>query len=329
MHVLLRRTFSLWAGGTLACGAAVSLARAQTKPWASRTVRLIVPFAPGGPLDLIARMLAATLAPIIGQQVLVDNRPGGATIIGVGELVKAAGDGHTLMVDGGAAITTLPSVAKLPFDPEKDLAGVALLAQTPTLLVANAATGLRSLQHLVTRAKAMPGKLTVGIGAPGSVRQFVIDLLRKEAGVDLLQVPYKGAAPAIQALLAGEVDLYPADVSAVLPHIQSGKVVALAALSEKRAPQTPLVPTAAEQGLPSLRADNFYGLFAPGSTPPALLDRINQDITRAWNSPDIRARLAELHLQHSSSNVTSYQRLLREEALRWLPVGRASGTRVN
>lgn len=329
MHAPSRRNFSFWAAGTLLSGAAAAPALAQSKPWASRSVKLIVPFAPGGPLDLIARLMAVHLAPVVGQQVLVDNRPGGATIIGVGELVKSAGDGHTLLVDGGAAVTTLPSVAKLPFDPDKDLAGVALLAQTPTMLVASSPSGIRSLSQLVTRAKASPGKVTVGIGAPGSIRQFVMDLLRKEAGADLLQIPYKGAAPAIQALLAGEVDLYPADVSAVLPHIQSGKVVALAALGEKRAPQLPDVPTAAEQGYPSLRADNFYGLFAPGSTAPALLDRINQDTMQAWSSPEIRARLSELHLQHSTSSVASYQRLLRDEAQRWLPVGRASGTRVN
>jgi tripartite-type tricarboxylate transporter receptor subunit TctC len=329
MFTLSRRQMNRLAASTLVAHASGAWAQAPTKGWATRTIRLIVPFAPGGPLDLIARLLAVNLAPIVGQQVIVDNRPGGATIIGVGELVKSAADGHTLLVDGGAAITTLPSVAKLPFDPEKDLVGIAMLAHTPTMLVASTQSGLRNLSHLVTRAKASPGKVTVGIGAPGSLRQFVIDVLGKDAGIDLLQVPYKGAAPAMQALLAGEVDLYPADVSAVLPHLQSGKLVAVATLGDKRAPQLPDVPTAAEQGFPGLKADNHYGLFAPGSMPVTLQEAINADVNKAWNSQDVRGKLAELRVELVTSSASAYQKLLRDEAQRWLPVGRASGTRIN
>jgi tripartite-type tricarboxylate transporter receptor subunit TctC len=302
---------------------------AQAKPWPAKPVRIIVTFAPGGPLDSLARIVAAQWSPLIGQPIVIENRPGAGSIIGVNALAKSDGDGHTLMVDGGAAVTTLPSVATLPFDPERDLVGVASIAQSPTVFVINAALPFKNLREFIDHAKANPGKLTVGLSAPGSLRQFVVDLLRRDAGINILDVPYKGSAPAMNALLGGEVSMFPSDVAAALPYLKTGKLRCLATLGPNRFPDLPDVPTAVEQGFPNLIAMNYYGLFAPGTTPPALVDAINTSLRKALDGSELKAQMRSMNLQIASGSAADYQTLLRSERTKWSPVGKASGMRLN
>jgi tripartite-type tricarboxylate transporter receptor subunit TctC len=260
---------------------------------------------------------------------IIENKPGAASIIGVNTLATSPADGQTLMVDGGAALTTLPSVANLPFNPEKDIAGVGAIAQSPTILVARADLPANNLKELVARAKASPGALTVGLSAPGTLRHFVMALLKQDANIEMLDVPYKGSAPAMQALLSGEVDLVAADLSAVLPNLKSGRLKCLATLSTQRIPEIPEIPTSVEQGFPKLIAMNYYGLFAPGGMNAQLVERIGLSLIQVVMHPDVVNRMKTMNMSPAPMRPSTYQALLRSEREKWSPIGKATGTRIN
>lgn len=313
----------------LACGAAAILAQAQPATYPNRPVRLVVPFAAGGPIDVLARTLGLKLSAATGQQFIVDNKAGGGSVIAWDHVAKSAPDGYTLLVAGIGSRTILPYVANLPFDPAKDLIGVTRLADAANIFVANPKTGVKTLSDVVAKAKAEPGKLTIAIPAPATVTHFAATILQRDAGITLTEVPYKGGAPAMNAVTAGEVDLMSADIGAVIAQIQAGRLVAVAAGSPQRLPMLPQVPTATEAGYPNLVAVNVYGLFAPAGTPKEIVAKLNAGVAEALRAPETREQLAKLGMLAQTSSVDAFENYLREQTAKWSPLAKASGYRLN
>jgi len=330
IHTLIgdsMKTLALRLSTALCLGVAAFGAAAQ--PYPTKTVRLIVPFAAGGPIDVLARALAVKLSASMGQQFIVDNKAGGASIIAWDHVAKSPPDGHTLLVAGIGSRTILPYVATLPFDPAKDLVGVTRLADAANVFVANPGFGAKTLPELVARAKAQPGKINVAIPAPATVTHFAATILQRDAGITLNEVPYKGGAPAVNAVVSGEVELMTADIGAVMSQIQAGKLLPLAVGSPKRLPLLPNVPTAIEAGYPNLVAVNVYGLFAPAGTPKDLVAKLNAAATEALKAEDLQAQLARLGMLPSGGSVEAFETFLREQTDKWSPLAKSSGVRLN
>jgi len=308
--------------------AAASAAVAQTS-YPTKPVRLVVPFAAGGPVDVLARALGAHLAKATGQQFLIENKPGGGSIIAWDSVAKASPDGYTLLVAGVGSRTILPAVANLPFDPAKDLAPVTRLADAANVFVASPVAGIRTLQELIGKAKANPGKISIGIPAPATVTHFSATLLQRDANVTFNEVPYKGGAPAAQAAMGGEIDVLVADIGAVLGQIQSGKLLALATTTPQRLPVLQNVPTASEAGLTNIVAVNAYGLFAPAGTPREVIAKLNAAAAVAMRSTEVREQIGRLGMFPETSTPESFEAYLREQTTKWTPLAKASGVRLN
>src|SRR5246500_4305059 len=245
---------------------------AAAEDYPTRPIRLIVPFPAGGPSDLFARILGIKLTESLGQQVVVENRSGVGGVTGVDVVARSAPDGYTIGLNSAGALSIIPFMMnKMPFDWQKDLALLTLVARGPEVLVVHPSLKVASLKDLVDYARANPGKLNFGPSGTGSIAHMAVELLKTEAHVDLVHVPYRGAAPAVTDLLGGQVQLVVFDIPVLLPHIRSGAVTALAVTSQTRAANLPEVPTTAEAGFPSVLSDNWYGLLAPAPTPSAIL----------------------------------------------------------
>ena len=313
----------------IGCLMASISALAQAPAFPTKPVRLVVPFAAGGPIDVLARTIGVKLSAATGQQFIVDNKAGGNSIIAWDHVAKAAPDGYTLLVAGIGSRTILPYVATVPFDPAKDLVGVTRLADAANIFVAHPAAGVKTLPELVAKAKAAPGKVNIAIPAPATVTHFAATILQRDAGVKMTEVPYKGGAPAMNAVMAGEVDVMTADIGAVIAQIQAGRLIALAAGSPQRLPMLPQVPTAVEAGYPNLVAVNVYGLFAPAGTPKDIVARLNALAAEALRAPETREQLAKLGMVAEPSGVDAFEAYMREQTAKWSPIAKASGLRLN
>ena len=270
----------------LCCAAA---AVAQTFP--AKPIRVVVPYAPGGFTDIVARLVGQKMTERLGQTVMVDNRPGGSTIIGAEMVAKAAPDGYTLLMGVTTTLSTNPFMfKKLPYK-ASDFAPVALTGLTPFVMVANPALPANNVRELVAMAKAKPGSVSSATLGVGSSVHLVVAMLRAAAGIDIIDVPYKGAGPALTDLLSGQVNVYFDAVPTSMPHIRSGKLKAIAVTSDARLPVAPEIPTFKESGLPSMVAYSWYGLLAPAGTPHAVIDRLNAAANDGLRSPDVRERL--------------------------------------
>lgn len=262
---------------------------AQSYP--SKPVRIVVPYPPGGGVDGIARPLADQLSRRWGQPVLVDNRAGAATIIGAEQVAKAAPDGYTLLLTTESTITSNPHMySKLPYDAVKDLAPVTQLIGLPQMVVAHPSVTANSLQELVALAKSQPGKLNYGSYGSGSQPHLLYEGLKLQAGITLTHVPYKGIAPALQAVLAGEVQLTMAGASVARGHIEAGKLKALAIARKERQALMPNVPTLQEAGYPNIDPQSWFGLFATGGSPREAIDKVYQDVAAIFTEPEFRER---------------------------------------
>ena len=258
-----------------------------------KPVKLVVPFPPGGPLDIVGRLIAQKLTEAWGQPVVVDNRPGAGGNIGADLVAKCAPDGYTILE--GALSTHAVNVslyAKMPYDPVKDFAPITLVAVTPNVLVVNPSLPVNSVKDLIAYAKANPGKLSFGSGSNGSAGHLAGELFKTEAGVDMVHIPYKGGAPALQALLAGDTQLMFDNLANSAAQIKAGKLKALAVTTAKRSKLAPELPTMAEAGLPGFDISTWFGLFAPAGTPKEIVAKWNAEVTRILNSPEMRERLA-------------------------------------
>lgn len=323
------RAFKRWASVFTLAATALG-ASAQPAPYPSKPVRLVVPFAAGGPIDVLARALAVRLAATTGQQFIVDNKPGAGSIIAWDHVAKSPADGYTLLVAGIGTRTILPSIAsQVPFDPAKDLVAISRLSDAANIFVAHPGSGFKSLADVVTKAKVQPDKVSIANPAPGTVTHFAASLLQRDAGIKLSEIPYKGGAPAALAVAAGEVDLMTADIGAVLPQIQGGRIVPLAVGAPQRLAMLPQVPTAIEAGYPNLVAVNVYGLFGPANLPKDVVTRINALATEAMRAPDVIAQVAKIGMVPETSTPEAFEAYLREQTAKWAPVAKASGVRFN
>ncbi len=272
--------------------AALLPAAAVAQQYPGRPVRLVVPYPTGGPTDLIGRVTADLLSKRLGQQVIVDNRGGAATVIGAEIVARAPNDGYTLLV---ATITTLavtPALQKkLPYDPERDFAPITMLATQPYLLAVTKGLPANSVSQLVAYAKANPGKLSFGSAGVGAGAHLAGEMLKHMAALDVVHVPYKGTGPAITDLISGQIAYMFGGISAINPHVQAGRLRALAVSSAKRSASLPDMPTVAEGGVTGYGTSSWNSLVAPRGTPPAVLARLNADTLAALSQPEVRDRL--------------------------------------
>jgi len=261
---------------------------ACAQPYPAKPVRIIVPIAPGGGQDLVARMIGQKLTLALGQPAVIDNRPGAGGIIGTNLAAKSPPDGYTLVLVA-ASFTAQPSLyAKLPYDPLRDLVPITQLGGQPYLLVVNRAVPAKTVKDLIVLAKSGKDRVSYGSTGNGEISYLAMEFLKTLAGFDALHVPYKGAAPALTALLSGEVDTFFPSITSGLPHIRSGKVRALAVTTLKRAALLPDLPTVAESGFPTYEVSGWYGLLAPAGTPDEIVAKIQQETAKILETQDVR-----------------------------------------
>jgi tripartite-type tricarboxylate transporter receptor subunit TctC len=318
------RRFARW----LAISLLICCGQAAAQQYPTRPIRLIISFPPGGGVDVAARALAQKLGEQLGQQVVVENRAGGNTIISADVAAHSPPDGYTLFLPLDSTLTQIPALySRLPYDPLKDFAPISQTSAGSYLFVTHPKSPFRNVAGLVAYAKANPGKLNF---AASTVMTQVLTLqLRSAAGIDITYVPYKGTAPMVQALLAGEVDIAVDGVPFYVSSIKSGKMVGIATSGATRAPQLPDTPTMRESGYPQLEARSWFGLFAPAATPQPIIARLNSEVVKALESPDLKERLANAGNTPVSSTPEQLGALLREDHARWVPIIRAAGIKLD
>jgi tripartite-type tricarboxylate transporter receptor subunit TctC len=303
------------------------VAHAQQFP--AKPIHLIVPFPPGGGNDTVARAIAQQLGPDLGQPVVIDNRPGAGGSVGAELAARAPADGYTLFLAGVGSHAVNPNLhAKLPYDPVKDFAPITLVASAPSVLVVNPGVPARTVAEFTSYARAHPGKLNYASNGNGSAAQLAAAMYESMAGVRMVHVPYKGIAPALTDLLSGEVQLMFGTIVALVPHIQAGKLRALAVTSRKRSSLLTEVPTLAESGLPDYEAGSWYGILAPAGTPREVIDRLHAAIVRALRQPDVSKRLAAEGAEVIGSTPDEFAAHIKSEIARVGKVVRAAGIRI-
>jgi tripartite-type tricarboxylate transporter receptor subunit TctC len=286
----------------------------------SRPVRWIVPFQPGGTTDIIARIVGQKLSDLWGQSVIIDNRPGASAVVGTQAGARAAPDGYTLTFAYNGNMTMNPSlIRKLPYDAMKDFAHVTVVVGTPFVLVVNPQVPAHSLQELIARAKASPGKLNVAIG--GAAGHLSIELFKAMAGVDMFNVSYKGNAPSLNAVLSGETGVMYETLTAALPHIKSGKLRALGVTTARRSSQLPDVPAIGEV-LPGYDVNLWFGVSVPAGTPKEIVERVSADIARVGKMPEVKEKFATLGLEVAASTPEQTTAMIKSEIETWARVVR-------
>jgi len=300
------------------------LAFAQAYP--SKPVKVIVPFPAGGPADIFGRTLAQGMSENLGQPVIVENVGGVGGVLGVDRAAKAAPDGYTLALNSASTVSIAPfSLSRMPYDVKKDLALITVVVRVPEVLAVHPSLPVNSLAQLIAYAKANPGKVNFGSAGSGSITHLAGELLKAEAKVDMVHIPYKGAAPAVTDLIGGQVQMGIFDVPILLGHIRSGKLKALAITSAKRTQTLPDVPTTAEAGYANVTSDNWYGLVAPAATPPDVRKRIHAAATAALRSPALVERYAKVSGVASPGSPEDYAAFLASEQAKWSRVVTAIG----
>ncbi len=304
---------------------AAPFAGAEWQP--TRAVRLVVPFAPGGQPDVVARTLAGPLGQALGQPVVVENRPGAGGNLAAEAVARSAPDGHTLLVGTNGPLAVSPALSRsLPYDVGRDFAFVTLVGTAPSLVAVSTSLGAATLAEAVARVKAAPGRYNFASVGKGSVSQLSMQALAAAAGLDLVHVPYNGGAPAVAALLAGDVQLLSLNPTALLPHVGSGRLRVLAQAGARRSPLLPDVPTVAESGYPGFEAPVWMAIVAPARTPPEAVARLHAELARLIRSPALKASLWDRQwIDPVGSPPEEAARVVREETAKWARVGRAIG----
>lgn len=306
----------------------VGQAFAQGSTYPNKPLRWVVPFAPGGGTDLVARPIAQRLSDRLGQSILIDNRGGGGGVI-AGEIVaRAVPDGYTMLVGAVGVMTVNPSLMKMPFDPARDFAPITKFAAVPNMLAVRAALPVRTLQELVSYTKANPGKVTwamSGIGSPGSLGG---ELFARQANISVVNVIYKGAGPAVLSLLGNESDLLLANPSVFMPHLKTGRVRALAVAGAKRLTVLADVPTFSESGYPGFESGSWYGLVAPARTPAAIINFMHAETVKVLNQPDLVAHLALDGTYVIGNTPQAFGQEIRDETAKWAKVIKAAGLKM-
>ena len=312
----------------LACACAAAHAAAQQFP--VKPIRMITPYAPGGGSDTLARILGQKLYEAWGHPVVVDNRPGGGGILGAETVARAAPDGYTLFVTPSAVLTINPHLyAKLRYDPFRDFAPVTMATNSPYFLVVHPKIPAANVRELVAYAKANPGRLNYSSSGSGSSTHLAGVLFSNMAGVDIVHIPYKGAAPAIVDLLAGSIQMRFSSVVPVLPHVKSGRLRGIAISSARRYGPLPDIPTISEAGVPGYAVESFYAVVAPTGTAQAIIAKLNGELVRSLKTPEVAAHMAADGAEVIASSPEGLAKSLREDYERWAKPVRDSGARVD
>jgi len=323
------RTFILGVAMALAALTISVNAPAQTGSYPDRPVRFIVPVAPGGGTDLIARQIAQKLGDSWGQTVVVDNRGGAGGTLGSGIASKAMPDGYTMLLTSLGFAINATLYRKLPYDPLRDFATVSLAASQPNLLVINPSVPAKSVRELIALAKSKPGSVTFASGGTGSSSHFSSELFRLMAGVDIVHVPYKGTGPAMIELIAGQVQMLITPMAQVMPYVTAGKLKALAVTGAKRSTLAPNVPTMAEAGVPGYEFNTWYGILVPAGTPKAIITKMNLGIRAALQNEEVLKRFAAGGLEATPSTPEEFNRYLRAEIAKWAKVIKEAKLQAN
>ena len=296
------------------------------QPYPSKPIRIIVPFTPGGSTDIVARVVGQKLGEALGAQVVIDNRPGAAGNIGVELAAKSAPDGYTLVMGHIGTMAVNPSLyAKLPYDPIRDFAPISLAAMVPNMLVVHPSLPVKSVEELIALSRSRPGQLNYGSSGAGGTPYLACEYFKMMAKLDIVQIPYKGAAPMIVDLIGGQISLTITGIPPLLPHVKAGKLRPLAVATSKRLPLLPDLPTIAEAALPGYEATSWYGVLAPAATPKEIITRLNTEIVKGIASPDTAERLAGEGAQPTSSTPEQFGAFIKSEIARWAKVMKAAG----
>lgn len=308
----------------LACGTALAQA------WPAKPVRVVVPFAAGGPADTLARFFATRMAPDLGQPIVIDNKAGAGGTLGAAEVVRSAADGHSLLFSSTGALVIYPVLSpSMPYNAERDLVGVGHAVTAPMAIVVSAKSPFNTLADLVKFAKAHPGKLNFASAGSGTTTQLGVELLKREAGLFMTHIPYRGAAPAITDLIGGSADLFLGDVPAVLPFVKGGKLKALAVTWPTRSAVLPEVPTTAEAGYKGVVSSTWYGLMAPAKTPPEVVARANASLNKVLQQAETVAFLKAQGVEAAGGSADAFNRFIRAESGKWGTLAKAVGATLD
>ncbi len=314
----------------LAAAAALPVAAGAQPSWPSRPIRLIVPFPPGGPNDIIARLYAQPLTAMLGQPVVIENRPGAGGVIGVDAAAKAPPDGHTLVLTSSGALVIIPHVTNtVPYRVPQDLTPVSIVTLVPEALVAVPSLGVTDLAGLRALAKRPGSRLAIGTAGAAGISHFAAEMLRLQSGMELTVVPYRGGAPAVTDLRGGQIQLLFADLPVVLPHLRSGALRALVLASTRRSSILPDLPTTAEAGLPEVLADNWYSLLGPAGLPAGVVERLSAALKEASETPAVRDGLREQGATAHWTSPSGFVATIAEESARWRRVAEAAHIRLD
>jgi tripartite-type tricarboxylate transporter receptor subunit TctC len=306
---------------------AASALGAQEYP--ARTVRVVVPFAPGGGTDLIARILSQHLSQRLGQSFVVENRPAGSGIVGADHVAKSAPDGYTLLFAFSSLSSSAKLFSKLPYDPVRDFAPVALATTSPLLVVVPASLPAKDLQEFIAHARAVPGKLNYGSSGPGSSPHLATELFMSLTGVQMAHISYKGIGPAITALLANEVQFSLVPIAVGMPHVKAGKLRALGTCGPQRSAATPDIPTVQEAGLPGLEVIAWWGVLAPAKTPPRVVSLLNKEIRTVLEIADVRRNLVDQGMDPAGGSPEEFAALIRADMEKWGDIGKRLGVKLD
>jgi tripartite-type tricarboxylate transporter receptor subunit TctC len=302
----------------------------QAQPYPSKPILFVVPYPAGGPLDSVARLLGQKVSESTHQPVIVDNKPGAGGNIGADAVAKAPPDGYTILMGAVATHAINPTLyASIPYDPIKDFIPVTQIASTPNVLVVNPAVPAGNVREFIAYAKANPGKLNFGSGSTGSAGHLAGELFKAMAGIDMTHVPYKGAAPAMNDLIGGQIQLMFDNLASSLAQVRAGKVRALAVTTAKRSALAPELPTIAESGLPGFDINTWFGIFVPARTPHEIVERLHAEFTKALAAPDIRERMLNLGAEPVGGSSAEFVAYIRAESGKYARIIKASGARAD
>jgi tripartite-type tricarboxylate transporter receptor subunit TctC len=302
---------------------------AAAQDFPTKPIKLIVPFPAGGPNDIIARIVGQRMSELTRQPVVIDNRGGQGGALGTDAVAKANPDGYTIGIVNAGALAINQSMEKVAYETLKDLAPVTLVVTVPEMLVVAGNVPARNMGELVALAKAKPGTLNFASTGPGSLPHLAGELLKLTAGIDIMHVPYRGAAPAINDLLGQQVQMTFLDLPAILPHIRSGMLKPIALGTTARAPTAPEVPTTVELGMPELMIENWYGMIAPAATPPAIVATLNKITTTALADPAVKEKLAEQGLTTVGNSPEQFRAFIASETAKWAKVIKEAGIQTS
>jgi tripartite-type tricarboxylate transporter receptor subunit TctC len=314
--------------GLVALCALPAAANAQEYP--TKPIRLVVPFPPGGPSDIISRVVGQKMQELLGQLIIIDNRAGAGGVLGTDNIAKSEPDGYSIALASAGALAISSSLQeKMLYDPLKDLAPITLVAKVPELLVASTTLPAANVKELIALAKAKPGTINYGSTGPGSMPHLAGELLRISAQIDIVHVPYRGAAPAVNDLVGHQVQVMFLDVPVLLPQIQAGAIKALAVGGRLRVPSLPDLPTMNEVGYPQIEADNWYGLVAAAKTPQPIIAKLNAAAVSAMKAPEVQEKLASQGAILIGDTPEEFAGYIRSEIAKWSKVVQAAGIKVN